>query len=331
MAVQSKNESKKTFSKSIYELKTFLFEINKNYDADSIENKDECETKSTVLYHGQILPLTFNFHHHTFYYTNYININELSHFDPKWKPKPKPKPATKQKTKPTTETQSQSESKSNSTSNSTTVTTATSIDSENETKTKIDSNLSQKNEFKTMQLLYSFHKNLEKERKTIYDRYGWYPNIYDRIKFDCSSELIGFIINNDKNNIDGANGEVMGMIVLIGCEKTAKLTLNTNVDNINSNLKVQKEIAIIVLNKYQRHRLATDLVRVTWELFAQDDNDNNDNNNNNNNDDDEESTRNVNQIVKQEWIYVLNSIKSGAFWRTFKQWYPHVMFKIVRP
>ena len=132
-----------------------------------------------------------------------------------------------------------------------------------------------------------FHSRLDKYKTSIIERYGWRPSIEQRIEIDCNSCLLGFAINDETKDI-------MAMIALF--------------DTSDSNEKcydIEKEISLTVLPPFQRRHLATDLVRLAWNLFA--------------------------HPLNECWVYVLNSRKSGMFWRKFKQWYPSVKFRLVKP
>jgi len=148
-------------------------------------------------------------------------------------------------------------------------------------------------------LLKEFHTEFENYQESVYDRYGWHPDIATRIKIDNNAVLIGFIINNgnikinekNKKNVTQNNknsiSKIMGMISLFKYDDK------------------RREIAFTVFPPFQRHHLATDLLRVCWELFA-------------------------NQETDQ-WIYVANCNKSSLFWRNFTQWYPEINLKLIYP
>eukprot|EP01084_Bolivina_argentea_P172987 299628_1 len=139
----------------------------------------------------------------------------------------------------------------------------------------------------SLQKLKTFHTELQKHKISIYERYGWYPNIKQRIKIDLNTCLIGIVINIK-------NQDIMAMITLYDITKTK-----------TKKYKYEKEISLCVLPQYQRCHIATDLVRLTWCLFA--------------------------DSGEECWVYVMNSTKSGMFWRIFKQWYPTINFRLVRP
>ena len=135
--------------------------------------------------------------------------------------------------------------------------------------------------------IIKFHKSLEKHQTSIFERYGWRPKLEQRVEIDLSASLLGFAINDETK-------EVMAMISLFDVS-----------DSPEKVCKIENELSLTVLPPFQRRHLATDLVRLAWNLFAH---------------------------PKDEcWIYVMNSRKSGAFWRKFKQWYPDVKFRLVRP
>ena len=135
--------------------------------------------------------------------------------------------------------------------------------------------------------LMKFHSTLDKYETSLIERYGWRPNIQQRIEIDCNACLLGFAINDETKDI-------MAMISLFDTSDSPEKCYN-----------IEKEISLTVLPPFQRRHLATDLVRLVWSLFAH---------------------------PKDEcWVYVLNSRKSGMFWRKFKQWYPHVKFRLVKP
>ena len=136
-------------------------------------------------------------------------------------------------------------------------------------------------------------------RSTLYERYSWFPDFDERMEWDSVASLIGFVIddsnekNKDKSESKGEGESVAAQIILfdITSEKGKQLV---------------QEMAIVVLPMYQRRHIGTDLVRLTWTLFAK-------------------------QNEQELWVYVLNSRNSGQFWRSFKRWYPSVNFKLETP
>eukprot|EP01084_Bolivina_argentea_P130632 230600_1 len=94
--------------------------------------------------------------------------------------------------------------------------------------------------------------------------------------------------------INPENSEIMAMITFFDVS-----------DSKTKSCTFEKEMSLCVLPKYQRRHLATDLVRSAWNLFA--------------------------DPHDECWIYVMNSRKSGMFWRKFKQWYPAINFRLVYP
>ena len=135
--------------------------------------------------------------------------------------------------------------------------------------------------------LVKFHKTLDKYQTSIFERYGWKPSIDSRIEIDCNACLLGFAINDETQDI------------------MAMLTLFDVSDSPEKCYKIEKELSLTVLPPFQRRHIATDLVRLSWNLFA--------------------------HPIEECWIYVMNSRKSGMFWRKFKQWYPAVKFRLVKP
>eukprot|EP01083_Nonionella_stella_P028695 79056_1 len=136
-------------------------------------------------------------------------------------------------------------------------------------------------------MLRQFHSELEKHKTSIFERYGWRPSLQQRVDIYLNTSLSGFIINKQNNDI-------MAMITLFDVS-----------DSSEKIYEFEKELSLCVLPQYQRRHIATDLVRLTWNLFA--------------------------HPTDECWVYVMNSNKSGMFWRKFKQWYPAVNFRLVRP
>ena len=136
------------------------------------------------------------------------------------------------------------------------------------------------------ELILRFHKDLERHRTAIEERYGWRPTIEQRVDIDANACLIAFALN--------ADNRVMAQIASFDVS-----------DSPHSKCSREKEISLLVLPSHQRKHLATDLVHLAWDLFA--------------------------DPADECWIYVLNSRKSGMFWRRFKQWYPDVAFRLVKP
>eukprot|EP01083_Nonionella_stella_P179002 634143_1 len=135
--------------------------------------------------------------------------------------------------------------------------------------------------------LVSFHKVFDKYQTSIRERYGFAADYPFRMNIDSNACLVVFAIDADNNN-------VMAMLTLFDVSNSTE-----------AQYKIEKELALVVLPPYQRRHIATDLMRLTWNLFANE---------------------------KDEcWVYVLNSRKSGMFWRKFRQWYPHVRFRLVKP
>lgn len=135
--------------------------------------------------------------------------------------------------------------------------------------------------------LIKFHSSLEKYQTSVIERYGWRPSIEQRIEIDCNACLLGFAINDETKDI-------MAMIAFYDTS-----------DSPSKYYEIEKEISLVVPPPFQRRHLATDLVRLSWNLFA--------------------------HPTNECWVYVLNSRKSGMFWRKFKQWYPEVKFRLVKP
>ena len=108
-----------------------------------------------------------------------------------------------------------------------------------------------------------------------------------RIDIDCNSCLIGFAINLETNDI------------------MAQITFFDVSDSKYKKYKFERELSLLTLPPYQRKHIATDLVRLSWSLFANEE--------------------------EECWIYVMNSNKSALFWRNFKRWYPSIKFRLVRP
>lgn len=135
--------------------------------------------------------------------------------------------------------------------------------------------------------LLQFHKEFTKHSTAIFERYGWRPKEQDRLNIDMGCCLIGFAINEE-------NGDVMAQIAFFDVS-----------DSPGKKYGREKEVSITVFPTYQRRHLATDLIHVTWDLFA----------------DPEDEC----------WVYVMNSRKSGMFWKAFRQWYPQVNFRLVYP
>ena len=135
--------------------------------------------------------------------------------------------------------------------------------------------------------LMKFHETLEKYHTSIVERYGWTPTIKNRIQIDCNACLLGFAINQETKDI-------MAMISFFDTSDSSEKKYN-----------IEKEISPTVLPPFQRRHIATDLVTLSWNLFA--------------------------HPLNECWIYVMNSRKSGMFWRKFKQWYPDVKFRLVNP
>ena len=151
-----------------------------------------------------------------------------------------------------------------------------------------------KDDIKRMkEYIESYHTLLDDHKEVIYDRYGWKPGKSSRISIDLKSDIIVFVTANDNPK------EIMGNLILINCQNEYK-------NDVNFKGKFVYEMAMCVLPKYQRKHLATDLIHLCWDMLS-------------------------NKENNETWIYVLNSLKSGSFFRNFIQWYPHVKFKLVRP
>mmetsp|Transcript_12144 Transcript_12144/g.19441 ORF Transcript_12144/g.19441 Transcript_12144/m.19441 type:complete len:238 (+) Transcript_12144:66-779(+) len=184
---------------------------------------------------------------------------------------------------------------------------------DNDDDTKIEQNLDNGKIVQTkryrMPLQFMYHKH----------RFMW----IDNPSVDCK-ELISFHATLDKyqtsiferygwkpsmkQRIDiDCNACLLGFAV--HDETNAIMAMITFFDVSDSPEKlynVEKEMSLCVLPPFQRRHLATDLVRLAWALFVPDE-------------------------AKECWIYVMNSMKSGIFWRKFQQWYPDVRFRLVRP
>ncbi|ETO28661.1 hypothetical protein RFI_08465 [Reticulomyxa filosa] len=192
----------------------------------------------------------------------------------------------------------------------------------------------QKNET-LMHYMNTYHQTLEFHPGVMHERYGWQPDFSQRVKMDLTARLLGFVVshntiedidndnNNDsnkekkKNNNDSNNlhhngaieiTTVKAQITLFQCREKNNgneiLFKGHSPDSDRHSKTERKEIALVVFPLFQRQHLATDMVRVTWNLFKFSDN--------------------------EEWIYVMNSDKSAMFWRSLKQWYPDINFKLVR-
>jgi len=134
--------------------------------------------------------------------------------------------------------------------------------------------------------LRKFHQSLQKFPVSIKERYGWSPTIEQRMAIDLNADLLGVAIAQD--------GTAMATITFFDVS-----------DGLTKKYDIEKELSLVVLPTFQRRHIATDLVRLSWNLLA--------------------------DPERECWIYVMNSTKSGAFWRKFKQWYPAVKFRLVRP
>ena len=97
--------------------------------------------------------------------------------------------------------------------------------------------------------LIMFHKNLENDKISVYERYHWHPSLKERINIDCNACLLGFVMDD--------SDETMAMLSLFDVSDSAEKMYET-----------EMEISLCVLPKYQRKHLATDLVKLAWTLFA---------------------------------------------------------------
>ncbi|ETO31024.1 hypothetical protein RFI_06097 [Reticulomyxa filosa] len=164
-----------------------------------------------------------------------------------------------------------------------------------------------------MNYVNMYHQALESCPKVTYERYGWQPDFAQRVKIDLSARLLGFVVadNHIKTN-DDQNGATTGTVIkaqitLFPCaeQNAANMTAKkSSLENGKQTITEKREIALVVFPLFQRQHLATDLVRITWNVFK--------------------------FTANEEWIYVMNSNKSAMFWRSLKQWYPDINFKLVR-
>ena len=195
--------------------------------------------------------------------------------------------------------------------------------------------------------LVSYHRQLSAHATAIQERYAWKPSETERISIDRQAQLVGFVYQIEKEKEKDAEDED-GDIDMFGVlthehdaaaaageedskksvpapvsasppspSLSAELTMKAQLTLFDCG-KRMKEVSFAVLPKFQRRRIATDLVRVTWNLFCS-------------------SHAHLAAAVAgggratDTWIYVMNSRKSGAFWRALQLWYPEIKFKLERP